>query len=196
MRASWSTVRKALKAGNPDLVLVPSVGTLGAMVYLRCPGHEDCKPKTDLIEIMAVASPSFFTQGCPMEDVAVLHGDHPSVREGKLAWVRGYNSLFRRLMKVRILGKTIFDAEAAKSELPSAFRRVRAQEFKNYVNFRNAEAKSDLRKKGDWLKSRQKPIPGNGMPLGWRADMRDHEKAALELAVRPRERDYKPEMGA
>ncbi len=196
MIISWSEFRKALRAANPMLVLVPSITTLSAMVYIRKRGHEDCVPKSDLVEVMAIASPSFFWAGCRLEDFAMSEGDHPSVPPGKKLWVRGYGSFFRKLMKIRLDGCLVMDAQAVKRVLPSAFRRLRANEFKAHVKAFNAEAKTDLQKKKEWLKSRSVPIPGNGMPLGWRADMRDWEKTALELAAHPKERQYRPEVNA
>ena len=117
---------------------------------------------------MAVASPAFFRSGCPVEDVAIGYGEHPSIQIGKKAWVRGAGSVFRRLARMRVDGKAVIDAWRVRRLYPKLFRRMDAAKFKKKTLSANAEPVDDLHKKAAWLKGRQKPIPGNGMPLGWK----------------------------
>lgn len=117
---------------------------------------------------MAVASPRFFTFGCPVEDVALNYGEHPSIKLGKRAWVRGAGSVFRRMAKMYVDGKPLIDAQRVRRLYPKLFRRLDMAKFKREVSTANADALDDLHKKAKWLKSRQKKIPGYGMPLGWK----------------------------
>ena len=161
MRISWSEFKAALREANPRLVLLPKTLSLGAMVYYRNPGHEDCVPGTNLVEVLAVASPTFF-RSCPQFDFAV-DGEN-----GKKHWIRGYSGFFRKLSRMRINGRQSVDKMALMKALPSAFQRFNNQKFRQEVNFWNREQLSDIRKKSAWLKGRSKPLPGFGMPLGWK----------------------------
>lgn len=164
----WGIFKQALKDANPRLCVRPKDGALGAMIYLRRPGSEDVLPGTDLEEVLAVASPSFFTTGCPVQDVAVRFGEHPTVAPGKVKWVRGAGSVFRRMAKMREGGRPLMDARRMRQLYPTLFHRVNANKFKQEILAPNAEPEGDLRKKAKWLKDRSKPIPGDGMPLGWK----------------------------
>lgn len=168
MRVPWSLLRRALKDANPKLFLSNGRGNLGAMIYIRRPGSDDCVDGTELEEVMAIASPSFFRAGCPVEDVALEHGAHPSIKPGKKAWVRGAASVFRRLARMRMDGRSLIDAWKMRKLYPRLFRRMDAAKFKRDVLAANAEPEGDLRKKAKWLKSRSRPIPGNGMPIDWK----------------------------
>ena len=50
MTKNSSELQEMLKVANPNLVLGPTISKYEAMVFLKAPGHEDCKPGTDLIE--------------------------------------------------------------------------------------------------------------------------------------------------
>lgn len=168
MRISWQLLRKALRDANPKLYLGDGCGGFGSMIYLRRPGSEDCVPGTDLEEVMAIASPSFFRSGCPVDDVALSYGDHPAIQLGKKAWVRGAGTVFRRLAKMRVDGRALIDAWKVRRLYPRLFRRVDSAKFKRDTLSVNAEPETEIKKKAKWLKSRSRPIPGNGMPLGWK----------------------------
>jgi hypothetical protein len=168
MRISWSLLRRALRDANPKLYLGQGEGKYGAMIYLRHPGSEDCVPGTELEEVMAIASPSFFRGGCPVEDVALGPDDHPSIKPGKKAWVRGAGAVFRRLARMYVDGRRLIDARRVRCLYPKLFRRLDSAKFKRTVMADNAEPVDELRKKAKWLKGRSKPIPGYGMPLGWK----------------------------
>ena len=190
MRASWNEFKVALKLANPKLVLGPRINKHGSMVFLRSPGHEDCAPGTELVEIMAIASPAFF-DACPCESVGIED------ELGKKRYVRGYNSFFRKAAKMVVNGKRLIDRNSVEQYLPSAFKKWNAQKFKNNLMLANAAPITDMKKKSEWLKSRSVPIPGNGMPLGWRSDMRDWEKKALDSSLkRNREELEDNPMGA
>lgn len=179
MQKSWSEFRQMLKVANPKLVLGPTINKYGAMVFLRAPGHEDCAPGTDLIEVLAIASPAFFSF-CPCESISVTEED------GKKRFVRGYNALFRKMAKMHVNNKRVINKEWLMDLYPSAFKKWDHQKFKNDLIAYNTGELTDLQKRKNWLKSRQRALPGNGMPIGWRSDMSDVQKRELVEAVEGR----------
>ena len=160
MQKSWSEFKQMLKVANPKLVLGPTINKHAAMIFLRAPGHEDCAPGTDLVEVMAIASPAFFPF-CPCESIAVTEED------GKKRFVRGYNALFRKMGKMVINGKRVINAVKLADHYPSAFKKWNHQKFKEDIIAYNLDELPDIKKKSNWLKSRSKALPGQGMPLGW-----------------------------
>lgn len=169
MSLSWYQFKKALYKANPNLVFKRpdmAFSTPGVMVYLDCPGSLDTDvyvPGTTLKELLAIASPSFFRLGCPKNDVV-------EIIDGKKIWFRGYNNFFRQLLKMRDLNGNLIvkNIKAMKAALPSdALSSVDCATFKKewIESLRSEPTKFDKARK--WLKERSKPIPGNGMPLGW-----------------------------
>ena len=161
MAISWGQFGRVLKAANPRLVLIPSKN-LGSMVYLRDPLDPDCLTKEDnprlegLVEVMAIASPSFFCN-CPATDVEYDDGS------GKTKWVRGYISWFRKADKIYKHGGKLIKGDKVKALIPDAFRRFNGAKFKKDVELRNLEKEPEMLRKAHWLKSRAKVMKNNGM---------------------------------
>ena len=179
MQVSWHEFKKMLKDANPNLVLGPTINRYAAMVFLKAPGHEDCAPGTDLVEVQAIASPAFF-RFCPCDSMAVEGED------GKKHYVRGYNALFRKMERIVINRKRVINGRKLKWVYPSAFAKRNWQKLMDDIKLFNSEELPELQKKKEWLKSRSRPMHGNGMPLGWRNDLSDKAKAELCEAVEGR----------
>ena len=95
---NWHKRYKAMKKAlgtNPDVILLPSRTTKGAMVYLRLPGHPDSDHR-GLWEIMALPSPTFFER-CPAEDLVDPTSATTESPKGKL--ITGYMRCFINYIK-------------------------------------------------------------------------------------------------
>ncbi len=173
-RLSWHEFRRALRAANPSLVFFGNSKSLASMIYLNEPGNPDAVEGTSLVEVLAIASPTFFRFGCPAEDVLVPEKEqNPASKSEKSLWVRGYKNFFKQLLKKRDKNgqKVVKNVKNMRLQLPSdTFTASRHRKQKNDWLSSLADAPSDFEKKRQWLKSRSKPIPGNGMPLDWKRE--------------------------
>lgn len=149
---SWHTFSKAL-ATNPRLRLLPSKTTKGAMVYCYAPNNPESDER-GLWEIMAVPSPTFFKR-FPFKDFVDEDG----------AWIRGYNSFFKRCLKMRdALGKHVFNPVNIKALIPDAYNNWRgSKEVKDkfFDSKLTKEQKQALK-----LRAASKRIAGYGDPMG------------------------------
>lgn len=165
-RMSWSEFRRALRVANPKLVFKGNSMSLGSMVYIDAPGHPDVLEGTTLLEVLAIASPTFFRLGCPEKDGV-------EIVNGKKLWFRGYVNFFKQLMKRKDShGQDIVkDKQKLKQVLPaSVFRIYNARKHKDEWIESVSGQDSEFEKKRKWLKDRSKPIAGNGMPLDWKRE--------------------------
>lgn len=149
---TWEAFRDALRT-NSKVRFFPSKTSLGAMVYVYAPKHEDSDER-GLWEIMAVQSPTFFDR-VQFQDFVTP--------EGK--WVRGYNSFFKRSLKMLgPYGKQIFDPEQVKKYVPDAYNAWRgSKEVKDkwLESLITPEQKIALK-----LRAKAKRIAGYGDPIG------------------------------
>lgn len=153
---SWTVFTKAIKAGNPRAVLLPSKTTQGAMVYLHLPKHPDSDHR-GLWEIMAVPSPTFYKM-CPYEDFIADNGKR----------ARGYSQFFRSAKRMRYrfddgVSYPVFDASRVKKVLPNAYRPWRGALAMKAEALRRATTKVETQARQ--LLRVSKRIPNYGRPL-------------------------------
>lgn len=149
---SWGVFKDALRT-NPNVRFFPSKTTIGAMVYVYAPKHEDSDER-GLWEIMAVQSPTFFDKVSFQDFIT---------EDGK--WVRGYNSFFKRCLGM--IGpdeKEIFDPEKIKKFIPDAYNAWRgSKEVKDKYLESLVTPQQRLALK---LRAASKRIAGYGDPIG------------------------------
>lgn len=159
----WKYIQQALKT-NSKCRFGPSISTLGAMVYLELPQHPD-SDKNGFWEVLALPSPTFFEK-CPSADL---------LYEGKV--IRGYVEFFRLACKMRVRWPDgtvtpVFRRAAIEAILPEVFRPTFnwARYKRDLKEAKAADAESRLtadQKMQREIKKIMRPIPGNGMPVGW-----------------------------
>ena len=159
----WKTIKAALKT-NSKVRFGPSISTLGAMVYLDLPNHPDCD-KRGFWEILCLPSPTFFEK-CPATDL---------LYEGKV--IRGYVEFFRLACKMRVRWpdgsvSPVFSRHKIASLLPEVFKpsfnwgRYKKDLFEAKAAEKESRMTADQKMQRE-IKKIMRPIPGNGMPVGW-----------------------------
>lgn len=143
-----------LKALNPAFRFFDSATTRSAMVYLYDPRDPDCDHR-GLSETLAV--PAFWMNSViyPFDWI-----------DTKGLWNRGYTTWFKIAGKMRMAsGKPLFSWHQALGLVPGLHSEFNSAQYRKDAKEKALTHEQKVRREAMKI---FKPLPGNGMPLGWK----------------------------